>query len=327
MKNLRKVMPTFLFAITTLTTSGAQERSAHKSISTPTLESLQGRYIGKTLVLQAVGYNSWQGGPVHTGDIATVKSVSLHDQSPVLASHPNAFGETDFSDKAPDPYVDITVTLPDGSERYTTGYAKNFCCERDLFQLKYVAFRITTPQTSHKEAIEKMLPSTVGRNLFALRESELLDPSSTRDEVLGHLATKIDIKGKDLLMKPLRITHALYDEPSDHVLFELALPNGQKAIAMSSFVEEGPDAPFLEKIEGTLFAAPPTCFSQIDLKALRSLALYHGVSRVVVDELYGQPEQENDWGSGGTQLVYYRGSVMIYLNGSDKVTDWQSLDR
>jgi hypothetical protein len=39
----------------------------------------------------------------------------------------------------------------------------------------------------------------------------------------------------------------------------------------------------------------------------------------------GFPDKENDWGTGGKQLIYGK-SFLVYVNRQETVVDWQSLD-
>ena len=44
-----------------------------------------------------------------------------------------------------------------------------------------------------------------------------------------------------------------------------------------------------------------------------------------VEYAMGIPDSENDWGSGGKQLIYGK-SFLVYVNRQGTVVDWQSLD-
>jgi hypothetical protein len=50
------------------------------------------------------------------------------------------------------------------------------------------------------------------------------------------------------------------------------------------------------------------------------------MKRESVVYLLGFPDKENDWGSGGKQLIFGK-SVFVYLDRSERGMDWQSLDR
>ena len=41
---------------------------------------------------------------------------------------------------------------------------------------------------------------------------------------------------------------------------------------------------------------------------------------------WGQPSKENDWGTGGTQLVY-ADTQFVYLDRNNAVVDWQTLGK
>jgi hypothetical protein len=41
----------------------------------------------------------------------------------------------------------------------------------------------------------------------------------------------------------------------------------------------------------------------------------------------GFPEKENDWGRGGKQFIYFNNTLFVYIDGTEHVADWQSLER
>lgn len=163
----------------------------------------------------------------------------------------------------------------------------------------------------------------IGKNLYALRDSELFVPGTTREALLNRTGARIENIDMQLMgyLHPLRILKAEYDEPHDEILFKLLLPNGKVALAVSSYVEEPTSPSFLDRIEGTLFSAIPSCFSPTDMKALRSFSIIRGMSEDAIEEMFGYPDSENDWGSSGRQLIYPH--RYIYLDRNHKVVDAQ----
>jgi len=125
---------------------------------------------------------------------------------------------------------------------------------------------MTTPKEVHSETIRRNLPTIIGKNLYALRTSELFEPSTAPEDLVQHKEAQISEfdKRSTEYLAPLRILKADYNEDSDSVLFKLAMADGRTALAVGSYIEEGPSAPFLQRIENTLFAAIPSRFSAID---------------------------------------------------------------
>ena len=41
---------------------------------------------------------------------------------------------------------------------------------------------------------------------------------------------------------------------------------------------------------------------------------------------FGFKDSENDWGRGGKQQINYGGKLVVYLDNSGHVVDWQSFD-
>jgi hypothetical protein len=56
------------------------------------------------------------------------------------------------------------------------------------------------------------------------------------------------------------------------------------------------------------------------------MKLFHGMSGDAVEYALGFAEQKNDWGTGGKQLVFFSGKLIVYLDSKDKVVDWQSFE-
>ena len=50
------------------------------------------------------------------------------------------------------------------------------------------------------------------------------------------------------------------------------------------------------------------------------------MSSDTLDYTLGFKDSENDWGRGGKQQIYYGGKLVVYLDNSGHVVDWQSFD-
>lgn len=310
--------------------SGQTRQSGQRKAQKPTLSSLRQKYVGKYVVIQRPSPD-WKGGSPREGILGVVTSVELNELHTTRSwGTPNAFGETRESRDSTevDPYVDVTVRLADGSETHTTGYEYTFCCQRDRYQNKYLNFRLTTPPSVHAPIIKANLHSVVGKDLYALSSSLLYQPDTSRESLIGRWGGPISDTDKRHmgLLRPLRILKADYDEPSDSILLKLQLPDGKSALAVTTYIEEGASLPFLTKIEGSVFASVPSSFSAVDVQALRKGSLIIGMSVEALDEIYGYPDRENDWGRGGTQRVYHGGRLLVYLDRNERVVDRQYLD-
>jgi hypothetical protein len=56
------------------------------------------------------------------------------------------------------------------------------------------------------------------------------------------------------------------------------------------------------------------------------MKVFRGMSKDALDYAIGFCEKENDWGRGGKQRIYFGGKLIVYLDNSGKVEDWQSHD-
>jgi hypothetical protein len=82
---------------------------------------------------------------------------------------------------------------------------------------------------------------------------------------------------------------------------------------------------FFERVIGSLLEEIPSSLTKKDLDAIRSGTIYRGMKEEAVEYTMGFPDKENDWGTGGKQLIYGK-SFLVYVNRQETVVDWQSLD-
>jgi hypothetical protein len=58
---------------------------------------------------------------------------------------------------------------------------------------------------------------------------------------------------------------------------------------------------------------------------IKHKTIYKGMKRDPLEYLFGFADKENDWGSGGKQLIYGK-SFLVYLDHNERVVDWQAMD-
>ncbi len=332
-----------IFSVATLAIAAPQKRTSPRSSSQPvTLLTFRRALLNTPVVLQG-GYwedavleggryknVAWSKPTINFPAIGAVLAIQLADGSGEWA-RPNAFGETrsNLASDPVDPVVNVVVKTASGSIVITTGPTSDYI-PKDEWTRHSIYFLPTTPQSKHAEIIKWLLPTVIGKDLFAVHRSVVYEPSAgVADLVAGNSEriTGLDMQIRSNgFLKPLQIRKAKYDEESDSVILELALPDQTPVLFLSHYVErEGKS--FLSKIEGSLFAEIPAFYSAADVKGLRTGAFVVGMSEYAVYDLMGVPDETNDWGRGGTQLVFAKGAILVYLNAAGRVMDSQSFSR
>jgi hypothetical protein len=236
---------------------------------------------------------------------------------------PNALGEIAAEDDIVDPYFDVVVRVEDGTLAMTTAYPLTLSTG-DEIELASAAGLLT-------EQISKQLPLLIGKTVYAVGYSKLYSPDTTLDE-LTLLQNRLGRSSKQMsfidvpLLQPLTVLAAKYIE-SAGVVFKPRLPNGREAIAFTDPIYyHDKDKPLLDGILGTLLSRIPAKLTQMELDTIRRGALIRGMKKSAVEYSMGFPDKENNWDTGGKQLIY-SDSIFVYLDHDDKVTNWQLIDK
>jgi hypothetical protein len=254
----------------------------------------------------------------YRGQTGKVLAVQLAE--PARVGGTNAFGESVGEDDIDNPYMEIVVKFKDGTLGMTTGFTIT------LPRLMELAGK----REAVREYIESKLPSVIGRKLYAVGWSELYKPTATIEDLSGIDQTSVKLSSSDVpLLEPLTITKAKYLPDVDAVLMKLSLPNGTEAIAYTPsgyFHFDDPQFEFIQSVAGTLQASIPIGLTPREIEAIKGRKLFRGMSKNALDDAIGLCEKENDWGRGGKQRIYFGGKLLVYLDNSGKVEDWQSSD-
>jgi hypothetical protein len=177
------------------------------------------------------------------------------------------------------------------------------------------------------------LQPVIGRSVYAVAYSYLYKIGTPVD--LMARGAMFDSNGGDVLISdfprlvPLQIVSAeMTSEGDGGVIFRLNMPNGHAAISFMTSAclggEVMSDGNKLFKAIGScgvFFIAMPQLTPR-EIAAVKKETIFRGMSRRALECAIGFPESENDWGSGGIQLVYFRGSEFVYLR-QGVVVDWQ----
>ena len=234
------------------------------------------------------------------------------------AGSTNAFGETIGENEISNPYLEVVVKFADGQ----LGLASGFPDSLVPFNME-----LATERKSLAATISSKLPSVVGKKLFAVGFTRLYKPTATIEELSGTHPQLVKLSILDIpLLEPLTITKAKYLPDVNAVLLKLSLPNGAEAIAYTPLsVLHDSTEDFFSRISVSLLSSIPRNLTARDIAAIKGRTLYRGMSSDLVSWAIGFKESENDWGRGGKQLVYFDGKLLVYINNSNKVEDWQTL--
>lgn len=252
-----------------------------------------------------------------TGTVIAVQMApSYLQRTPVSGS--NAFGETISENDVPDPYMEVVVKFSDGAFGFARGFTTTLV--PDLMEL---ASKRQTAQGN----IESQLPTVIGKYLYAVGFSQLYNPTATIKELTEIDDSAAKMSSADIpLLIPLTIVKAKYLPETGGVLFKLKLPSGAEAIAYTPSTNlrlEDKKRDFLANISGSLLSAIPPTLTPREVKAIKEATLFRGMSKDAVDYAIGFKDSENDWGRGGKQRIYFGGKLVVYLDNSGKVEDWQ----
>jgi hypothetical protein len=239
------------------------------------------------------------------------------------APRTNALGEVISDNDTVDPYFDLVVQFDDGTLALTSAYAGTLSDHVTL----------ASEQRKAEEEMAKGLPLLIGKTLYAAGFSHLYEPDTTLEEMCGSAELLKRLPNVPLL-EPLQITVAKFVDPGTiaalkGVVLKLRLPDGREALAFTSHISldnAGKDEPFIQKVSGSLLVALPRGFTPQEIDAVKHRTIFRGMSKEAVEyALGGLPETQNDWGTGGKQLIFGK-RLFVYLDRQDKVVDWQALD-
>jgi hypothetical protein len=257
----------------------------------------------------------------YSGKKANVIAIQLHN-SVAPGTRDNAMGEVVSDDSTVNPCFDLVVKFDDGTTAMTTQYPQTLATQS-----------LAEPVSVLSAAAERMqreLPDIVGDSIYAAGFTQLYKPESTIDEMVNqddaYKVAPADIP----LLEPLTIIAAKYVD-SAGVVIEVTLPNGDKALALTSIPQlflpplNGREQSFQARVIGLFAAEIPHRLTKKEVAAIRSGSIFRGMSLYALEYLMGFPDMESDWEDGGKKLVF-RKTLQVYLSSSGRVADWKFLD-
>ncbi len=247
----------------------------------------------------------------------------------------NAMGETVTDDDIVNPSVEVFVQFDDGQQaKYmsivsliTDRSVNNVDQDPDHWDME---FMLVSSRDDHAKIIAENLPSTIGKQVYAIHDSLLFGPDITPLDLLD-LGSRETKRVRDVpLLIPMTIVAAKYNDRYDFIVWKLRLNNGREIMTASRYRDEnisrnGNDNSFLGRSISTLLLKVPSNLTAQEIAAISDRKIFRGMSRQAVIYSWGSAS-ENDYGKGGKQLVY-GDNQFVYLDSNRKVTDWQSIDR
>lgn len=249
------------------------------------------------------------------GKSGKVVQIQLADPGAVLGT--NAMGERISPDEISNPYFKLVVEFDDGALAQTTAYP-NTLSESLLLAEQYQKLQ---------QDISKVLPQLIGKTVYAVGYSKLYQPNTTLQEIMHREMSKMLLDAP--LLQPIQVVDAKYIR--EGVVLKLKLPDGSIALSYGGNLLNHPSTTPASENEmrqamcGSLLIEMPK-LTEKEISAVRRRTIFKGMSKDALYDALGFPKTENDWGSGGKQLVF-TSNFLVYLGGDDRVVDWQSLDK
>jgi len=264
----------------------------------------------------------------YRGQTATVVAASL---SPVQlrdnAGGTNAFGDSVSQEDVERLFIEVVVKFKDGTLAMVSTLPEGFVPQ---------LMELVSERQAAMEAWDSKLPAVIGRKLYAVGNSRLYKLTATIENLDSPNEILERLPGSDVpRLEPLTIIGAKYVPDVDGVVMKLRLPNGTEALAYtaSTFLHDENLAPeggakdeIITKVAGVFLTAVPTFLTPKEIEAIKGTKIFRGMSELALDYSVGSCDSENDWGRGGKQRIYYGGKLIVYLDNSGKVEDWQSHD-
>jgi len=249
----------------------------------------------------------------YAGQMATVVTVQLEENS-LRPAH--RIGPTD--DDVLEPYFSIVLRFEDG----TIGMANTY--------LISARNEIVPAQAliAHQSVLRAGADQLSGKVVFAIAESRFYYPDLTVEQAMSiahNFMARVDIVRNIPLLQPLQVTNVGYLKQADALLVSLKLPDGRDVVSVVTC--NGMNNSCFENLGSHFLSSIPSSLTAREIEAVQMHSHFPGMSQSALYMSIGYPEKENDYGRAGKQLVYYGGSILIYLDDNGNVTDTQHFDR
>src|SRR5262249_55628269 len=122
-------------------------------------------------------------------------------------------------------------------------------------------------------------------------------------------------------LEPLRVTAVKWNASLQCAVARVQMSSGGSALVL---IRVGDLAGFMCGTNGVLTSLAG--LTRAEQGAIKTRALARGMSQQALYYSIGTPENRNDYGRGGRQLIYPEG-LIVYVDTTDHVTDWQRMGR
>ena len=239
----------------------------------------------------------------------------------------NALGETVTDNDIVNPSVRIIVQFDDGQLAEYSSIVSLIVDQQSYSPDHWdMEFMLASVRDAHAEIMKRNLQSTIGQKVYAVHDSLLFAADITPEDLLD--LGKRETKRLDdvMLLSPMTIVAANYNDRYDFVVWKLRLDDGREIISAARYQDdlgETGNAPsFLRRATGTLLLNVPPSLTAQEISAISGRKIFRGMSRQALFYSWGTG-RENDYGKGGKQMVY--GNQFVYLDTNGRITDWQTV--
>ena len=239
----------------------------------------------------------------------------------------NALGERITADTLVNPYVDGVVRFSDGTAAMTTSYLSLIFSDSDLTR----PFKLLSEKNERSTVINAQLSSIIGKTVYAAAYSRLFLPTASLESLMQTSRYSAQQTIDFPRLQPLIISKAAYNQEKDVIVLKLRDEGSKEYLCLSNFDSGDDNVSFFQRVvqsyPASLHASIPTNLTSREIEAIRKGSIFKGMSKQAVYYTIGFPEKENDWGRGGKQFIYFNGKVFVYIDATDHVGDWQSIER
>lgn len=233
------------------------------------------------------------------------------------------FGDIITEDNTEDPWIDLVVQLQNGTFLLTSSTIR-------YESILYSRFKLIPDYEEEKDRIFKNIDSLVGKVIYPVAWSTVFPPDADIKMITNRLMEHNNKLNDIPNLTPLTIIKAKYLENEHAILLKVEFLGDRTGIIycpdiMSRQQYQAEKRSFSEFVieYGGFYTEVPKDLNEEEIKAIKKSLIFTGMSQDALNQSWGFPKKENDWGTGGKQLIY-GDNLFVYIKDK-KVVDWQSL--
>jgi hypothetical protein len=179
-----------------------------------------------------------------------------------------------------------------------------------------------------KAKIEQELSHYIGKKIYKTGYTELFPPTTELNDLLDSTKRRISIDRHIENLVQLKIIDTKLIDSANAVVLRVELPNGDTRLLFGQLTFYDKPETFkqtvLQKMGISAEERIPSKFTKKEIANIREGRIFIGMSEDALYWARGYPEQTNNWGKGGEQLIYSF-SRYVYLQGGI-IRDFQNLE-